>query len=112
MHHKYQRVQHKVVRYCDESFKITPLTSSILVAKVWEPPHVAEAHAEPHLCQHILDLGVPCRSVGNARLDSIATVPGCKPSYRLTLTQPGSVLVTVQWRFFRLEMNKDGEWKT
>ena len=77
------------------------------MAKVWEPPHVPEAHTEPHLGQHILDLRVPRRPVVIARLKSSVTVPVCELSFGLTLAQPGSVLVAVQWRFLRLVINKE-----
>lgn len=87
--------------------KVDTLTSSILMAKVWEPPHVPQAHTEPHLGQHILDLRVPRWSVCITCLISICTVHSCELSFRLALAQPGSVLVAVQWRFLRLDINKE-----
>lgn len=79
------------------------------MAKVGEPPHIPEAHAEPHLGQHILDLGVPRWAVCVARLCSVQTGHSCELSLRLTLAQPGSVLQAVQRRFLRLERNKEEE---
>lgn len=53
------------------------LTASILVAKVWEPPHIPKTHAESHLGQHVLDFGVPRWPVLIRCLSYIWTVYGC-----------------------------------
>lgn len=79
------------------------LTASILVAKVWESPHVPETHAESHLSQHILDFRVPRRPVVVVGcLGSIQAVGGGQLSFRAALAKPGSVLQTVQWRLLIL----------
>lgn len=38
------------------------LTSSVLLAQVREPPHVAQAHREAHLGQDVLQLVIPGRA--------------------------------------------------
>lgn len=87
------------------------LTASILVAKVRESPYISKAHAESHLCQHILDFGVPCWPVIIGCLNSICHVCGCKLSFRPAIAKPDSVLTAVQWRFLHLIVNKK-EWKS
>lgn len=80
------------------------LTASILVAKVRESPHVPETHAESHLSQHILDFGVPRWPVVVivGRPGCIRAVSGGQLSFRAALTEPGSVLQTVQRRLLIL----------
>lgn len=82
--------------------RVKILTSSILVAEVWEPPHVAQAHAEAHLCQHVLEFRVPCWPILVVCLSSIWTGRRCKLRFRLAVTQPVSLLVQGQWRLLRL----------
>lgn len=76
------------------------LTSSILVAEVWEPPHIPQAHTEPHLGQHVLELRVPGWPVSISCADSIWT--GGKLSLRLALTQPVSSFIAGQGRLLCL----------
>lgn len=83
------------------------LTASILVAKVWKSPYISKAHAKSHLCQHILDFGVPCWPVFIGCLNSICNVCGCKLSFRTAIAKPGSVLTAVQRRFLHLIVNKE-----
>lgn len=79
------------------------LTASILVAKVRESPHVPKTHAESHLCQHVLDLGVPCWPVVViGRLSCAGAVRGGQLSLGAALAKPGSVLETVQRRLLIL----------
>lgn len=79
------------------------LTASILMAKVWEPPHVPKTHAESHLSQHVLDFGVPrWPLVVAARLGRVGSVHGGQLSLGAALAKPGSVLQTVQGRLLIL----------
>lgn len=43
------------------------LTSSVLVAQIWKPPHISQADAEAHLSQKILHFTVPPSSSGGLR---------------------------------------------
>lgn len=43
-------------------------TSSVLMAQVWEPPHIAEPDAEPDLSQEVLYFTVPACSSWRLRL--------------------------------------------
>lgn len=79
------------------------LTASILMAKVWEPPHVTKTHAESHLSQHVLDFGVPRWPVVIvARLGSVGSVRGGQLSLGAALAKPGPLLKTVQGRLLIL----------
>lgn len=70
------------------------------MAKVREPPHVAQANAEAHLGQHVLNLGIPGWPV--PIVDFVGIRIEREVRLRLTLGQPCAILVGIQRRFLRL----------
>lgn len=82
------------------------LTSSVLVAEVRKPPDVAQADAESHLGQHILDLWVPRWTVLIGRLGSVSVAGSGQLAFGPALCQPAAALRAVQWCFLSLGANK------
>lgn len=86
------------------------LTSSVLVAEVRKPPDVAQADAESHLGQHVLDLRVPRWTVLIGRLGSVSAGGSGQLAFRPALCQPAAALRAVERWFLSLGGNKDQEW--